>query len=192
MVALEFALLAIPYFIMVLGLCEISFDLFMQAATDLALQSGARQMEIGTTVGPPSAGETFEQEFVRTYVCNTTAGRLLICDNIHVKVEVLPDGEDFSSPAVSTGTLPLGSGNTLNLSGYDGTDGKSVFCTAKPGQLFLISAIYVGPTFLSGLLPNFFNENLNGNPVHAVLSQVGLVSENFVAAGGKGVAPQCS
>jgi hypothetical protein len=191
-VALEFALLAIPYFIMVLGLCEISFDLFLQAATDLALQAGARQMEIGANVpAPTQAGQTYEQEFVRTYICNTTAGRLLICDNIHVKVQLVPAGEDFSSPDVSTGTLPVGAGDNLDLSGYDGTNGVSVFCTAPPGQLILISAIYVGPTFLSGLLPQYFNEYLNGVPVHAVLSQVGAVSEDFVAAGGKGAAPQC-
>jgi Flp pilus assembly protein TadG len=188
-VALELALLAIPYFMMVLGLCEISFDLFLQAATDLALQAGARQMEIGATVSTPAKGVTYEQEFVNSYICNTTAGRLLICDNIHVKVEVLPAGEDFSSPDVSTGSLPVGAGDTLDLSAYDGTNGVSVFCTAPPGQLILISAIYVGPTFLSGLLPKLFNEYLNGVPVHAVLSQVGVVSEDFST---KGAAPQCS
>ncbi len=180
-VALEFAILAIPFFTMVLGVCEISFDLFTQEAMDLALQSGARQMEVGAAVNVSSAGNA-EQNFVSGYICNTTAGRMLICGNIHVKVEILTiDGAtDFETCSYCSGSLPL-DGQNLDLSTYDGTNGNSVFCTAPPGSLILISAIYVGPTFLSGLLPGYFNEYYNGNPVHAVLSQVGVASEQFPA-----------
>jgi Flp pilus assembly protein TadG len=183
---LEFALLSIPFFLLVLGLCEVSFDLFLQEATDLALQAGARQMEIGA-----GTAATSETNFVQTYVCNTTAGRMLICGNFHIKVQLLTGTEDFSSPAVSTGTLPL-NGKNLDLSAYDGgSTGASVFCTAPPGTLIMISAIYIGPTFLSGLLPGLFNEYYKGNPVHAVLSQVGVASEQFPPSTKTGIAPQC-
>jgi Flp pilus assembly protein TadG len=184
---LEFAILSAAYFLLVLGACEIGYDLFMQEATDLALQAGARNMETGAAL--TSTGET---NFIQTYICNTTAGRLLECGNLHVKVELVPAGDDFSSTAVSTGTLPV-SGNVLNLSTYDGTNNNSVFCTAPPGTLIMISAIYVGPTFLSGLLPFYFNEIYNGTPVHAVLSQVGIASEQFSVPNTlpKGTAPQC-
>lgn len=182
---LEFAMLSIPFFMLVLGLCEVSFDLFLQEATDLALQAGARQMEIGA-----ATASTSESNFVQNYVCNTTAGRLLICSNFHIKVQLLTSTQDFSSPTVSTGTLPL-TGKNLNLTAYDGSAGASVFCTAPPGTLILISAIYVGPTFMSGMLPGLFNEYYNGTPVHAVLSQVGVASEQFPASTKTGTAPQC-
>jgi Flp pilus assembly protein TadG len=182
---LEFAMLSIPFFMLVLGLCEVSFDLFLQEATDLALQAGARQMEIGA-----GTASTSESNFVQNYVCNTTAGRLLICSNFHLKVQLLTSAQDFSSPSVSNGTLPL-TGNNLDLSAYDGSAGAGVFCTAPPGTLILISAVYVGPTFLSGLLPGNFNEYYKGKPVHAVLSQVGVASEQFPASSTTGAAPQC-
>jgi len=183
--ALEFGILAIPFFLLVLGTCEVSFDLFMQEATDLALQSGARQMEVGEATN--TTGET---DFVTNFICNTTAGRMLVCNNLHIKVQVLTSGEDFSSPSVSNGVLPM-NGRNLDLSTYDGTKGVSVFCTAPPGSLIMISAVYVGPTFLFGLLPGFFNEYYNGKPVHAVLSQIGVASEQFPGGSSKNAAPQC-
>jgi Flp pilus assembly protein TadG len=182
---LEFALLSIPFFVLILGVCEVSFDLFLQEATDLALQSGARQMETGA-----ATASTSESNFVQNYICTTTAGRLLICNNFHVKVQLLTSTQDFSNATISTGSLPL-NGKNLDLSSYDGTTGAGVFCTAPPGTLILISAVYVGPTFLSGLLPGLFNEYYKGNPVHAVLSQVGVASEQFPPSTKTGVAPQC-
>jgi Flp pilus assembly protein TadG len=184
--ALEFAILAVPFFLLVLGVCEVSFDLFLQEATDLALQAGARQMAIGA-----SSSSTGESNFVKTFVCNTTAGRMLICNNFHVKVQLLASGQDYSTCTGCTGQLPM-NGNNLDLSSYDGSGTSSVFCTAPPGTLILISAIYVGPTFLSGLLPTRFNEYYNGTPVHAVLSQVGVASEEFPpGTSATGAAPQC-
>jgi pilus assembly protein Flp/PilA len=183
--ALEFAIVAIPFFLLVLGVCEISFDLFLQEATDLALQEGARQMEVGQ-----GTGATDEQNFVKNYVCPTTAGKMLVCNNFHIKVQLLTAGQDFSSASVSTGTLPM-SGNTLNLSSYDGTNGVSVFCTAPPGSLILISAVYTGPSFLGSMLPGVFSEHYNGANVHAVLSQVGVASEQFPFSATAGAAPQC-
>ncbi len=185
-VALEFAILSIPYFMMVLGVCEVGYDLFLQEATDLALQEGARQMEVGAAQASSS-----ESNFVQNYVCNTTAGRMLICNNFHVKVYVLSSTETFDSATVSTGALPM-SGHSLDLSSYDGANGKTAFCNAPGGSLIMVSAIYVGPTFLSGLLPYYFNELYNGAPVHAVLSQVGIASESFSASTSSGSAPTCS
>jgi hypothetical protein len=178
--ALEFAILAIPYFLLVLGVCEVSFDLFLQEATDLALQEATRSIEVGL-----SQGSATEASFVQNYVCKSTAGSLLICGNFHIKVQTIavsngPNGvssTDFSNASSNNGSLPM-SGHTLDLSSYDGA---TSFCNAPAGSLILVSAIYVGPSFLSGLLPFVYNETYNGKPVHAVLSQVGIASENFIS-----------
>jgi len=183
--ALEFAILNIPFFMLVLGVCELSFDLFLQEATDLALQTGAREMEIGQ-----GSGATGESNFVQNYVCGSPAGRMLICKNFHIKVQDLTSSQDYSSPSVSTGSLPM-NGKNLDLSSYEGTNGVSVFCTAPPGTLIMISAIYVGPSFLSAMLPGLFSEYYNGTNVHAVLSQVGVASEQFPVSTTSGAAPQC-
>jgi Flp pilus assembly protein TadG len=183
-VALEFAVLAICFFILVLGACEIAFDLFLQEATDLAVQEAARSIETGV-----SQTATSESSFVQNYVCTSTAGRLLVCNNFHIRTQTFQltsssgaaTGTDFSSSSLSTGSLPM-NGHVLDLSAYDGS---ASYCNAAPGSLTLISAIYVGPTFLAGLMPFLFSETYNGQPVHAVLSQVGVASENFVSAGVK-------
>jgi Flp pilus assembly protein TadG len=181
-VALEFAILATCFFILVLGVCEVAFDLFLQEVNDLALQEAARSIETGN-----SQSSTSEASFIQNYVCNSTAGHLLVCGNFHIRTQTFQmtnssgaaTGTDFSSASLSTGTLPM-SGHVLNLSSYDGTGS---FCNAAPGSLTLISAIYVGPTFLAALLPWVFSETYNGAPVHAVLSQVGVASENFISSG---------
>ncbi len=183
--ALEFAILSIPYFMLVLGVCEVSFDLFLQEATDLALQEATRSIEVGL-----SQGSANEAGFVKTYVCNSTAGSLLICTNFHIKVQTIavtngPNGissTDFSNAPNANGSVPM-SGHTLDLSSYDGA---TSFCNAPAGSLILVSAIYVGPSFLSGLMPFVFNQTYNGKPVHAVLSQVGIASESFTSTTSSG------
>jgi Flp pilus assembly protein TadG len=183
-VAMEFAILAVCFFVLFLGVSEVAFDLFLQEATDLALQEAARSIETGASQAASS-----ESNFVLNYVCNSTAGRLLECSNFHIRTQTFQltntngtaTGTDFSSASLSTGTLPM-TGHTLNLSSYDGT---TSYCNATPGSVTLISAIYVGPTFLAGLMPWIFSETYNGGPVHAVLSQVGVASENFSWTGVK-------
>lgn len=58
--------------------------------------------------------------------------------------------------------------------------------------MVLISAIYVGPSFVGGLLPNVLSVYYNGTLVDATLSTVGIITENFPpAAAASGSASAC-
>ncbi len=200
-VALEFAILAIPFFMWILYIFELSYDLFTQEALDFALQGAVRQIQTG------NAQNTNGNAFVNTDFCGATKG-LLECNNIWIRVQVLPtypaqDAStgnstaasgmiDYSSPPFATGALPGGNG-ALSLDGYvsggqiSSAAPSTAFCNATGGQAILISAIYIGPSFISGLLPGVLSVNLTGvGTVHATLSTAGFVTEPFQPSGTNG------
>ena len=90
---------------------------------------------------------------------------------------------------MTTGLLPT-SGNTLNLANFQGTGS---FCVVTPGNFILVSAIYIGPSFIGSLLPNIMSVQFNGRPVHATLSTYGVATEDFTkpVQGGINAPPLC-
>ncbi len=182
--SLEFAAIALPFVALLLFVLELSYDLFSQEALDAALHTAARQIATGNAQNVQN-GATF----VSQYLCPDLAG-LLKCDtNLYVKVDRLQPNDTQDYYTYTTGDIPV-SGLTLNLNGY----GSANFCNAGPTELLLVSAIYVGPSFIGGLFPGLLSEYQNGLPVHATLSTVGVVSEGYplgAAPPGTPVAPGC-
>jgi len=220
-VALEFAILAIPFFMWILYIFELSYDLFTQQALDFALHAAVRQIQTGHAQNLASGGAFISSDF-----CGATKG-LLECNNNNVWIKVQATstypaqssgaGNTASNPldysSLTNGAVPM-KGNVLDLSQYTsiggaatGTSGSSgssttqviPFCNASGSQAILVSAIYIGPSFISGLLPGVLSAEYNGNTVHATLSTAGFVTEPFTSTqnpngGGGGtstVAPSC-
>jgi Flp pilus assembly protein TadG len=169
-VALEFAILSIPFFMWMLAIFEISYDMFTQSALDDALHVAVRSIQTGNAQYLLNG-----QTFISNYLCPAANGRL-ICANLYVSVSpanftaTVKDYHDLT-----TGGLPV-SGNTLNLTSYTAA---TSFCNASPQQFLLVSAVYVGPTFLSGLLPGLFTVQYLGKTVHATLATTGIVTEPY-------------
>jgi Flp pilus assembly protein TadG len=207
-VALEFAILSIPFFMWILYIFELSYDLFTQQALDFALQGAVRQIQTGNAQNLATGGAFITNDF-----CGATKG-LLECNQIWIRVQATPtypatttNGNpstpvDYSS--IATGAIPM-KGNLLDLSQYTSEGGAvagntlpvTPFCNAAPSQAVLISAIYVGPSFISGMLPGVLSAQFGGATVHATLSTAGFVTEPFIATppagGGTGTktAPSC-
>jgi hypothetical protein len=180
-VAIEFALLAFPFFLVLFFIFEIALDLFLQEALDSGLHVAAREVQTGNAQNV-SNGTTF----VNSYLC-PAMGDLLTCSNLFVNVEHISPatGQDYYN--FTTGNLPL-DGSTLDLSSY----GSANFCNAGPSEFLLISAIYVSNSAIGGLLPNVLSVKYNGSVVHATLSQVAAFSEGYpVTATTKNAAPSC-
>jgi len=171
-VTLEFAILSIPFFMWMLAIFEISYDMFMQSALDDALHTAVRAIQTGN-----AQYLTNGQSFITSFICPAANGRL-ICANVYVNVSAanFATGQDYYN--LTSGSLPV-SGNVLSLSNYSGA---SSFCNASPQQFLLVSAIYVGPTFLSGLLPGVFSVKYGGKAVHATLATTGIVTEPYSAS----------
>jgi len=190
-VALEFAILAIPFFTWMLFIFELSYDLFLQEALDSALHEAVRQVQTGVAQNQVSGAA-----FVSTYMCPAANGRLE-CSRIFVNVTPVAPGTDYHLVKIG-GITPIGvvpmNGTTLDLSNFNDGVGSADFCNGAPRQPLLVSAIYIGPSFLGGLLPGVLSAFYNGVRVHPALATTGIVIEPYVAVpgnGGSAPAPSC-
>ncbi len=174
--ALEFALVSVPFMMFMLFVCEFTYGMFTQELLDGALHRAIDQMRGGYTSTPPSSAAGF----INSFLCPQFYG-LLECDATRVFMNVTPvaQGGDYYN-VFPYGALPV-SGNTLNLSSFQGS---AAYCTPAAKQFYEVSAIYIGPTFVGYLLPNILSvKTASGSGlapvVHATLSTVGFAAENF-------------
>ena len=177
MVALEFAILAVPFFMWLLFILELSYDMYTQSALDDALHAAVRMIQTGNAQYVANG-----QAFVTSFLC-PAAGSRLECSRMYVNVQPANFGTNQDYYNLTTGTLPV-SGNTLVLSNYASatSSGTGSFCNASPQQFLLVSAIYVGPSFLGALLPGLLSVQYNGQRVHASLATTGIVTEPYSAS----------
>ncbi len=157
--ALEFAIVALPFITLILGVMEVAFDLFVQGTLDAAVDQAARSVQTGAVQG--SSGESSKQ-FAAAAVC-PALGAWLSCSQIVVGIEPVPSGSNyFTNPA------------TLTLAGAAG----GAICTGVGGQMVLIQAWYLGPTIAGGLIP-YFSTKYNGSVVHVTSASAAFVNEYF-------------
>lgn len=181
-VALEFAILAFPFFLWLLFIFELSFDLFTQEALDGALHAAVRNIQTGTAENLASGSD-----FISGYLCPAAHG-LLECNHMSVEVTVLGPGQyDYST--VTSGTIPM---NGSQVVPFNDAVGSAAFCNAQPKQLVLVQALYLGPSFIFGLLPGVLSAQYNNSFVHPTVSSSGFVVEPYTAGSvSKGAAPAC-
>jgi hypothetical protein len=187
--AVEFALCAIPFLILLLGTFEESFDLFQQEVMDTSLHLAVRDLQTGLAQNLAN-GNAFISSVVCTKIngllpCNTTG-----TPNLFVQVEKISPSATQDYYDYTYGSVPT-SGGAFQESSFD----SSTFCNAGPAQLILVTAIYIGPTFIGHLLPGAFTVQYNGNTVRATMSAVGAVTEAFTQvkpSAGTKVAAVCS
>jgi Flp pilus assembly protein TadG len=167
--ALEFALVAVPFVTLLLGVMETSYDLYVQSALDTAVAEAARQVQVGSVIG--TSGED-SATFAAAAVCpNLPAG--LSCNNLVVGVAPIPSGSDY-----------YGSPNVLTFANASSTRGA--VCTGMAGQMVILTAWYAGPTIVGNIIPTFAT-TYNGNIVHLTSSSTGFVNEYFTGGQSKGV-----
>jgi Flp pilus assembly protein TadG len=160
-VTLEFAMVALPFLVLLLGVMEVGYDLFVDAALDYAVSVAARSVQIGSVQG--TSGET-SATLAAAAVCPSVAG-LLSCSNVIVAVAPLTTGSDYYS----------GSGT---ISWSSATSSSGVVCTGTSGQMMMMTAWYAGPTFLGSLIPAFAT-TYNGNTVHLSSASAGFINQSF-------------
>ena len=181
-VALEFAILAFPFFLWLLFIFELSYDLFTQEALDSALHAAVRNIQTGT-----GANQASGQDFIQGYLCPAAHG-LLECGHMSVEVTALGPGQyDYST--VVSGTIPM---NGSQIRPFNDAVGSAAFCNAQPKQLVLVQALYLGPSFVFGMLPGVLSAQYGNSFVHPTVSSSGFVVEPYTASSlSKGSAPAC-
>ena len=125
-VAIEFALVALPFLFFVFGIIGSGLYFFTDNGLQNAVETAARKVRTGQA---QRTGMTVEQ--VRTEICNN--GTFLDCSKLRV---LLQKGSDWSSITPqgcvsNTGTLVNSSGNASDpLENYAGGAGEVVLVTA--------------------------------------------------------------
>ena len=185
--AVEFALVSVPFFLTALFVFEIARDLFHQEALDAGLHLAVRQVQTGN-----AQNVTNGAAFITSYLCPNVNG-LLNCSSLYVKVQNIAMSSNTSLANTTdyynstTGALPM-TGGALDLSSF----GSTKFCNSGPVEYILVTAIYTEPSILNNLLPNVLSVSSGGSYVHATMSQVATITENYpVASAAKGAAAGC-
>jgi Flp pilus assembly protein TadG len=170
-VSMEFAILAVPFFILLLGVMEVGYDLFVQAALDSAVETAARSIQVGTTVG--CSTET-SATLVKAAVC-PAAATVLNCNDIYVTVQPVTTGDYYSGSVNELTAL-----QPSNIAAANSANGGSIN-TGVGYNLMQLNAWYVGPTFLGSLVPSFsmVNPVTGAGRVHITASSAGFVNEDF-------------
>ena len=192
-VAMEFAILAIPFLALMLFVFELGYDLYSQEELDTALHAAVRQIQTGNAQNLTSSGTG---DFVNSYLCPQSAGLLFGCSaRVYVKIQKLTFGASQDLYDFTTGQVPVTDGE-LDLvdGGYLNKTGTSTFCNSGPGQFILVSALYIGPSFVGTLLPNSFSViNPFGGRTHVTLSTTSVVTESYsTTTAAQGTTPAAS
>ncbi len=180
--SIEFAAVALPFLALMLFIFELGYDLYSQEELESGLHVAARQIATGNAQNVQNGAA-----FVANYMCPDMAGLLECNTNVFIQVQKVSPTTAQDYYSFTTGDLPV-TGNTLNLANY----GSASFCNSGPTEMLLISAVYVGPTFIGGLFPGILTVFYNGRPVHASFASVGVVSEGYPPTGASGTTPVAS
>ena len=159
-VALEFALVSLPFLTMIVGFLEIGYNFYVQEMLDYGTQAAARQIQVGTTQS--SAANV--SGFLQSTMCQSLAG-LLPCNGIWVNVQVVNDY--WNTP---TGLIPAVNG-AFNA-------GALAWCPGNAAQLVLLQTYYPLPTLLTSLLP-FTTVLFNNTATHMITSSAAFMNEKF-------------
>jgi Flp pilus assembly protein TadG len=167
--AVEFAILAVPFFVLVLGTMEIGYDFFVQITLTHAVNVAARSVQVGAIQA--NASGTAESQWVVSAVC-PALGSLLNCGQLYVSVTAIPSG-------TGQNYYTYISANPPSLAAM--TSSSNAACTGAAGQMMLLQAYYLSPTFIGMLIPSWSQPSpVPPNPrVHVTYASAGFVNEFF-------------
>jgi Flp pilus assembly protein TadG len=138
--AVQFAMIGVPFFMMLFAIIETALIFFAQQALETATQDTARLLFTGQA---QNAG--YSQTDFKTALCARLASMFDCTNGIYVNVQ------SFASFANVTVTTPIDAGgNFVNNFGY--SPGGS-------GSIVLVQTFYMWPLFVTGLGYNIANVN---------------------------------
>lgn len=139
-VAVQFAMIAVPFFLMLFAIIETALVFFATQVLETATQDSARLIMTGQAQMSSMSATQF-----KTNLCNRLTG-LFTCANVDVDVRSFPT---FGSIAFNN---PISGGNYVN---------PTTFQPGGAGQIVVVRTFYQWQLFLTGL--GYDLGNLNGN-----------------------------
>lgn len=110
--AIEFAIVSIPFFLLIMGIIEIGIMFGAATVLNGATEDAARMIRTGQAQQSASAEATFTNTLCgRDAAGNPTGmslafGRFIDCADLRYQVITLPDGDDFETARIDPDLLP--------------------------------------------------------------------------------------
>ena len=165
--AVEFALVALPFFALIFAILETALVFFAGQTLETAVSDAGRLIMTGQA---QNAG--FSQDDFKNAVCARLAGGLFDCTNgVYVNVK------SYSSFGTVNNTAPVNNGD------FDST--KMTYSNTNPGCIVAVSIYYQWPIYVSLLGDNL--STLNGNK--RLLAATSVFRNEPFGAGGQGGGP---
>ena len=138
--AMQFALVGVPFFMMVFAIVETALMFFAQQALETATQQTARLILTGQ-----AQTANFTQAQFKTALCANLASFFNCASGVYINVQ------NFSTFGNVSITTPIdGSGNFVNNFSYS---------PGTAGSIVVVQAFYLWPLFVTGLGYNIANVN---------------------------------
>jgi Flp pilus assembly protein TadG len=175
--AVEFALIAPPFFLTVMFLIAIGYMVFMQEALDYATQRAARQIRTGQT---QTSNIQTASAFAAQTVCPQLPS-LFNCNNIIVSAN------DFPTNVSSSGSYPSNVYTSFINSSNTGLvppslTSNNTFCPGAGSYYVFLQILYPVPFFLSFLSSSSIATNYNGQNYYMIMSTAVFLNEPFTAS----------
>jgi len=171
--AIEFAMVAPVFFVLLMGTIEAGVIFFGQSVLQNAVNDTARLVRTGqTTCWTTSGGNcvTMTQAQFRTKLCSYVSTLLKNCSGADMQFDVRAYPSGFSS---ASNTSPLDSGGNLST--------LTAFNAGNACDVVLVRAYYKWPVFTPGL--NYFLANVTGG-YHLLSSAAAFRNEPFTTTTG--------
>ncbi|MBV1706319.1 MAG: pilus assembly protein [Hyphomicrobiales bacterium] len=170
--AIEFGMLAVPFFGVLMGIFMNSYVLFSQTSLDYAVYHAARQVMTGQIQNNSTIVDA--KSFIQQVMCGPTTNlpSYMNCNNLQVDMRVLPN---FASSDPAAIFAP---------------GGTQQFCPGSGSSYVMLSVNYPLPTLfplLTGWVTNIGISNAgstldaNGHPVRMLESSIVLRNEPFTS-----------
>jgi Flp pilus assembly protein TadG len=156
--AVEFALIALPFFALIFAIIETALCFFAGQALETALMNASRAIRTGQA----QSGSVSAADF-KTSVCSYLTYMFNCSSNLYINVQT------FSSFSSITLTTPVDANGNLATTGY-------TYDAGSGGEIVVIRAYYEWPVFVNRLGNNLANEP---DGKHLLTATVAFQNEPF-------------
>ena len=166
--AIEFAMVAPVFFVLLMGTIEAGVMFFAQSALQNALNDTARLVRTGQTACYTTSGGScvaMTQDQFKTKLCSQVSTLLQSCTTGGLQFDVNAYPSGYSA---ATNSSPLDSSKNLN--------NLTAFNVGSACDVVLVRAFYKWPVFTPGL--NYFMANVAGN-YHLLATAAAFRNEAF-------------
>jgi pilus assembly protein Flp/PilA len=181
-VAIEFAIVSLPLFFLILGIVEIGWGNFTQSRMDAAVQSTARLIMTGVVQNTQVNGQPLTAQQFRDQILCPKLPSTMNCNDVFVNVSVFSEPTSLTAPSPYTQFINA-SGTGLVTPALDNANNS--YCIGANASYVVIDVVYPLPVLTTGYLAAAAS-SYKGYPVRMLQSTATFKNEPFTITGTAG------